>query len=207
MKVTLVRALVATPLALALALLPGVGPQIAVACSCAASDDPVRDAAADPNTVIFAGVAQPPGVRGDVPITLTRWFKGPPPAVPVVLLDGAGFLDPNGGMCGTHAPTPGREWVFVTGPTERATYGVSLCSPHGPVGEPHGAELLGAAIARYGPGTVAAVEPGADPPGPNGLAPELVLGATLGAAVLVLALAAVAGIIRSRPREPEPPTG
>ena len=201
MRVSILRGLAAVPLALALALLPGVGPQVAFACSCVAFDDPVAEAAADPTSVVFAGVAQPPGPGGDVPITLTRWFKGPPPAAPVVLLDGSGFIDPMGGSCGTHAPTPGQEWVFVTGPTERATYGVSMCSPHGPVAEPHGAELLGAAIARYGPGTVAPVEQ-EGPPGPSGIPAELVLGATLGSAVLVLALAV---LVRARTRDPEPP--
>src|SRR5919112_3163462 len=107
MTVKVLRGLSAVPLALALALLPGIGPQIAFACSCAALDDPVAEAAVDPGSVIFAGVAQPPGPRGDVPITLTRWFKGPTPAMPVVLLDGSGFEDPMGGSCGTNAPTPG----------------------------------------------------------------------------------------------------
>ncbi len=200
MRAVLVRRLAAIPLALALALFPGVGPQMAFACSCAMLEDPVGEAAADPGTVVFAGVAQPPGPNGDVPVTVTRWFKGSPPATPVVLLDGAGFIDPMGGSCGTHAPTLGQEWVFVTGLTERATYGVSMCTPHGPVTEAHGAELLGAAIARYGQGTITPVEEDA-PQGPSGIPPELVLGATLGSAALVLGLAI---LVRGRTRDAEP---
>jgi hypothetical protein len=199
-RVDLVPRLAAVPLALALALFPGVEPQMVFACSCVAFDDPVVEAATDPASVVFAGVAQPPGPGGDVPVTLTRWFKGARPAAPVVLLDGSGFIDPMGGSCGTHAPRPGQEWVFVTGPTERATYGVSMCTPHGPVTESHGAELLGAAIARYGPGTVTPVEAEA-PQGPSGIPPELVLGATLASAVVVLGLAV---LVRGRTRDPEP---
>ena len=201
MRLIVVRRLAAIPLALAFALLPGVGPQIAFACSCAMPEDPVGDAAADPRLVVFAGIREPGARGGDVPITLTRWFKGPRPAAPVVLLDAAGFIDPMGGSCGTHAPTLGQEWVFVTGPTERGTYGVSMCTPHGPVTEPHGAELLGAAIARYGPGTVSQIDE-EGPPGSSGIPAELVLGATLGSAALVLGVVILVG---RRTRDPRPP--
>ena len=202
MRLRTVRAFAAIAFALALAALPGVRPQIAFACSCVAFDDPIREAAADETTAVFAGIAQPPGARGDVPIVLTRWFKGTPPAA-VVLLDGAGFVDPFGGMCGTAAPTPGQEWIFVAGPGERGTFGVSMCSPHGPVLEPHGKALLDAAVARYGPGSVAVADADDPPMAASGLAPELVLAGTLGAAGLVFVLAALAWR-RSRGAE-EPP--
>jgi hypothetical protein len=188
MRVTVVRGLAAVPLALALALLPGVAPGIALACSCVGFDDPVAETAADPMTVVFTGVAEIPRPDGNVPIQLTRWFKGAAPATPVVLLDGQGFQDPMGGSCGTHAPPPGQEWIFVTAMAEPSIYGINMCTPHGPVDEAGGAQLLRAAVARYGPGTGIVSESAPAATIAAGISPEIVLAATFGAAGLIFLL-------------------
>ena len=207
MRVRILRALAALGLAIGLVLLPGTRPQIAVACSCAGSEDPIGDAAADPDAAVFAGIAQLPERGGDVPIVLTRWFKGPAPT-PVVALDGSWFDDPSGASCGTAAPTPGQEWIFVASASERATFAVSSCSPHGPVGQPHGRDLLDAAIGRFGPGLVgpsASEPPPGSSSGPMDAPPAgIVVAGTLAAAVLVLVGAVLVARRRSGDRERPP---
>ena len=121
----------------------------AVACSCLMSGDAMADAAKEPRTAVFTGIVGVPTPEG-VPVGLTRWFKGSPPAA-VVLLDSRGFEDPMGGMCGTHRPPTASEWIFVAWFNERARFDVNMCSTHANVATPEGQKLLADAEAVYGP--------------------------------------------------------
>jgi hypothetical protein len=182
-------------LALALWLVPGPSPAIVMACSCLGRS--MQAAAADPELVVFTGIAQPPGVGG-VPVVLTRWFKGQPHER-VVTLDGRGFVDPNGGSCGTNAPLPGTEWIFVSERNELGRYGVSACSIHAELTTESGRNLLAEAVRELGPGTL---DPGtrepAGPVPPNDIPAELIVAGTLGAGVLILVVAVLAGTVLRR---------
>ncbi len=121
----------------------------AMACSCAMFDNPMREAAKEPRNAVFSGVVGVPTPEG-VPVGLTRWFKGSPPAA-VVLLDSRGFEDPNGGMCGTNRPPAGSEWIFIGWLNERARFDVNLCSVQADLATPEGQTLLKDAAAVFGP--------------------------------------------------------
>ena len=189
------RRLAVLPLALALWLVPGPSPAVVMACTCIGQD--MQGAAANPEQVVFTGVAQPPEAEG-VPVVLTRWFKGQPPD-PVVTLDARGFVDPNGGSCGTNAPLSGTEWIFASARNELGRYGVSACGIHAELTTQEGRALLADAVRVLGPGTL---DPGigdpAGPVSPSEIPAELIVAGTLGAAVLVLGLVVLAGVVSRR---------
>ena len=173
------------PLALALLVAPGVTPPV-LACSCGVSEAPMRDAATQPDSTVFTGVAGPAEPIG-VTIRITRWFHGTPPG-PVLTLDGRGFIDPNGGSCGTNAPPAGTEWIFVSSRNDRGLYDVNLCSTHAPLASDVGVELLAEAAATFGDAVVYEPEDGGGDAagGDFPLAAPVVLGLTGAAGVLVL---------------------
>ena len=144
------RRTVVAMLAFSLALLvrPVEVPPVA-ACSCMMPSDRMADAAREPRTAVFSGLVGVPTPEG-VPVGLTRWFKGSPPAA-VVLLDGRGFEDPMGGMCGTNQPPTGTEWIFVAWFNEQGRFAVDLCSTHADLATPEGKQLLADAETVFGP--------------------------------------------------------
>lgn len=135
---------------LGLTFLTLAAPPVTVACSCAMSDDPMREAAGNAEVSVFTGVAgplEPDGVR----VRLTRWFHGPPPPSGIAVLDPAGFVDPMGGSCGTNPPGVGAEWIFVLGRNDVGRFGMSLCSTASALKADRGQELLTEAMAVFGP--------------------------------------------------------
>ena len=136
-------------------------PAVTVACSCAVPDHPMRDAAASPDLSVFAGIAGP--LEGDgVRVVLTRWFRGLPPPTGIAVLDPAGFVDPNGGSCGTNPPGVGEEWIFALARNDVGRYGMSLCTTAAAIATDVGRELLAEATTVFGPGLppVATAPPG-----------------------------------------------
>jgi hypothetical protein len=136
-------------------------PATTVACSCAMPDHPMRDAAASPDLSVFSGVAGPLEGNG-VRVALTRWFRGIPPPTGIAVLDPAGFVDPNGGSCGTNPPGAGEEWIFALGRNAVGRYDMSLCSTAAATTTDLGRDLLAEATAVFGPGLqpVATAPPG-----------------------------------------------
>ncbi len=124
-------------------------PPVTVACSCAMNEAPMRDAATDPTASVFTGIAGPSEAAG-VQVKITRWFHGAVPPSGIAVLDPAGFIDPMGGSCGTHAPDQGTEWIFVAGRNEIGRYAVSMCSTHAPLGAAEGQALLADAQDVFG---------------------------------------------------------
>lgn len=184
----------------------------AMACSCAMFENPMAEAAKEPRNAVFSGVVGVPTPEG-VPVGLTRWFKGSPPAA-VVLLDSRGFEDPNGGMCGTTRPPAGSEWLFIGWLNERARFDVNLCSVQADLATPEGQTLLKDATAVFGPAQpvpvatapppaatpVAATTPAPNVPATNG--PSMPAGLVLmlgGAGLLVLLAGGLAIYARRRP--------
>ncbi len=175
-------------------------PGIAVACSCAMLDDPMRAAATDPATSVFTGVAGPQQAAG-VAVRLTRWFHGEVPPSGVAVLDPAGFQDPFGGMCGTAAPGAGSEWIFATNRNSIGRYDVNLCTTHAPLDSEAGRELLADAQAVFGPPSVpSASDPPTGDTGPavDGLPAIVPVG--LAALFAIGAIGATLAIARRRPR-------
>jgi hypothetical protein len=170
------------------------------ACSCAMAEDPMAESAADPTVTVFTGIAQVSG-PGGVPVLLTRLLEGTAPG-PILMLDPAGFEDPFGGMCGTAAPTPGTEWIFVTAMNEGGRYDVQMCTPHAALGTQAGQALLVQATAAFGPGRARApLEPGA-PAEPTGVpAWVLVLG---GLGTVIFGTSVLLGIALVARRREEP---
>lgn len=174
-------------------------PPITVACSCAMVEAPMREAAADPTASVFTGIAGPSEAAG-VQIKITRWFRGAVPPSGIAVLDPAGFIDPMGGSCGTHAPGQGTEWIFIAGRDEVGRYGVSMCSTHAPLAAPEGQALLADAEAVFGPPGVPleAVDPPDDAASPI----DTVLPILLGGLFAVGLVGGLFGILgRRRPGE------
>ncbi len=165
-----------------------VAPPPTVACSCAMFDEPMKTARADPSVSVFTGTAGPPGQAG-VPVRLTRWFQGAIPPSGVAVLDPQGFEDPMGGMCGTHAPISGTEWIFVTGRNQVGRYVVTMCTTHAPLDSDLGRDLLTDAVDVFGQPAIPAPSASAEPASMSNVGSVLLIGlALLGAIGLVLAL-------------------
>lgn len=152
-------------------------PRPTMACSCAMVEQPMRAAAAEGGASVFTGIAgrlEPIGVA----VRITRWFQGAVPPNGIAVLDPRGFQDPMGGSCGTHAPGPGTEWIFIAGRDDIGRYGVSMCTTHAPLDSEQGQTLLADAITVFGPGgvpeTVAASPPASSTGDPAGLVATVV---------------------------------
>lgn len=171
-------------------------PTPVAACSCFVPEQPMREAAADPQAVVFTGVAGPLGPDG-VAVQLTRWFQGDQPPLGVAVLDPAGFEDPMGGSCGTNPPDPGAEWIIVSALNEKGRYGMSLCTTAASLATVPGQQLLADAIAVFG-------EAAAPEGGPPAAAdPWTTIGsvAPLGIGILVFLLAGVGVLALAARRE------
>ena len=163
-------------------------PRAAVACSCVGPEDIIDAAGREPGSAVFTATA---GARigDDIPVVVTRWLLGPPPAGPVVLKG-----TPPGDMCGSTSPPPGGEYLFVTYQNEIARFNISGCSVQADIASPEGQALLARAIGRFGPG----VAPDPDPP-PTA-APSVDVATIAGTAIgalgpLILVVAFGAGLI------------
>ena len=163
-------------------------PAAVAACSCVTPENIVDAAGRQPGSAVFTATA---GARiGDeIPVVVTRWLVGPPPAGAVVL-KGA----PPGDMCGSTSPPPGGEYLFVTYQNEIARFNINGCSVQADVASPEGQALLARAMGRFGPG----VAPDPDPP-PTA-APSADMATFAGTAIgalgpLILVVAFGAGLI------------
>lgn len=160
----------------------------------------MRDAAADPTASVFTGIAGPSEAAG-VQVKITRWFHGAVPPSGIAVLDPAGFIDPMGGSCGTHAPGQGTEWIFIAGRNEVGRYGVSMCSTHAPLAAPEGQALLADAQDVFGAPAVP-VQPPADDNEIDATSPiESVLPILLGGLFAVGLVGGLFGILGRRGRE------
>lgn len=139
-------------LVLVIGLLAVAFPRPTMACSCAMSERPMRDAAKDGSVSVFAGITGPLQAIG-VPIQITRWFQGPVPPGGVAVLDPQPF-NADGAGCGTNPPAIGKEWIFLAGRNDVGRYVVGLCSTYAAVDTDDGRALLADAITVFGPGGV-----------------------------------------------------
>ena len=134
-------------------------PRPTVACSCVNPEDQLRDAGRDPRSVVLTGT---PGVEtpAGVPVVVTRWYVGRGPA-PVVTLR-VDLTEQS--SCGTTAPPPGREHLFVLWRDDAGTFLFNLCSVAADLGTDDGRARFAQAQALFGAGvgpnpTAAATDP------------------------------------------------
>jgi hypothetical protein len=120
------------------------------ACSCVGPMDIVTGAGREPTTSVFTAIAGPRAGE-QIPVTITRWFKGFPPVGPLFIQGG-----PPDDMCGGTSPPPGGEYLFVTYASETSRYTINGCSVQADTSTPDGAALLAGAVAAFGPGVVPA---------------------------------------------------
>ena len=149
-----------------LALLVGLSigalamPRAAVACSCVGPEDQLRMAGRDPRSVVLTGT---PGAEtpAGVPVTVTRWYVGRGPA-PVVTLR-VDHIDES--SCGTTAPPPGREHLFVVWRDDDGKLLFHLCSVAADLATDDGRARFAQAQALFGAGVGPDPTAGAtDPP-------------------------------------------
>lgn len=127
-------------------------PRPVVACSCASPEVAIDSAGRNPGSSVFTATA---GVRvGDsIPVTITRWFKGVPPAGPAII-EGDDPLS----MCGPTSPPAGGHYLFVTYTSPTSRLAISGCSVQADLATSEGAGLLGRATELFGPGTAPPME-------------------------------------------------
>ena len=165
-------------------------PPAVAACSCVGPEDLIDTAGREPGSALFTATAGP-RVGDDIPVIVTRWLAGAPPVGAVVL---RGM--PPGDMCGSTAPPPGGEYLFVTYQSEAARFTINGCSVQADVASPEGRVLLARAMGRFGPGFAPGPEPRptTDPPAlrPDQDIASIAAGivGTLGPLVLVIAFGA-----------------
>jgi hypothetical protein len=188
-RATVARALTVLMAVLWLAVL---APAAAVACSCV-PPDMIIDTLGEPDdqSVAFSGTVGP-AVGNRVPVQVTGWYGGPPPAAIVSLeVDGS-----DGSSCGTSAPPAGRQFLFVSYETGTGAYGLNLCSVAADLATPEGQATLRAVAAAVGPPFAVASalpEPTLQPPASSGAAELAAIAIPVGGALL-LAIVVVAGL-------------
>lgn len=134
-------------------------PRAVAACSCVGPEDQLRMAGRDPRTVVLTGT---PGVEtpAGVPVAVTRWYVGRG-AAPVVTLQ---VDHTEQSSCGTSAPPPGREHLFVLWRDDTGNLLFHLCSVAADLGTDDGRARFAQAQALFGAGvgpdpTAAATSP------------------------------------------------
>ena len=165
-------------------------PPSVAACSCM-GPQPMIAYAEDPSVVIFTGVPAPMETAGQ-PAVVTRWFKGGGILEPRVVFDASGFGEDGGASCMIPPLPVGGEYIFVAYRTEgQDTLGLGLCSPHAPVADAAGAEMLRDAMGAY-----AAVTPtsASDPPANPEEAPASAVD-TIGPIAIVIGAVGLAGVL------------
>jgi hypothetical protein len=188
-----------------LVLLVGLGfvglaiPRAAVACSCVAPDDILRGAGEDVRSAVLTGVpgaATPAGV----PVTVSRWFTGAG-AAPVVFLDVEGIQESS---CGTNAPPPGHEYLFVVWRDDAGRFSYHGCSVAADLATDDGQARLAHAQSVFGPPSTPEPQAGAPASDP---VQDAIGAATMFlpfVAVLLFGAAFLLGIVgvlrRTRPR-------
>jgi hypothetical protein len=145
---------------LAVLLVVAFAPTAAKACSCVPPDMIIDSLGApDDQSVVFSGRVGP-AAGNQVPIEVTGWFGGPPPAGIVIVEVAPG----DGASCGTTAPPAGRQLLFVSYEVGNGSYGMSLCSVAADLATPDGQATLQAVTAKLGPPfAVAQAPPTSDP--------------------------------------------
>lgn len=121
-------------------------PRPIVACQCVSPEVGLDSAGRDPDSSVFTAIA---GVRvGDrIPVTVTRWLRGVPPAGPAAI-EGDDPLS----MCGPTSPPAGGHYLFVTYASETSRMAISGCSVQADLATPEGAALLTRATGLFGSG-------------------------------------------------------
>jgi hypothetical protein len=148
--------------------------------------------APDDQSVAFSGTVGP-AIGNQVPVQVTGWYGGPPPAAIVSLeVDGS-----DGSSCGTDAPPAGRQFLFVSYATGNGTFGLNLCSVAADLATPEGQAIAGQVAARLGPPFAVAEQPPpdptSDPSGPVATADLVAMALPIGGAIL-LAVLVVGGL-------------
>ncbi len=131
----------------ALVLVTVLAPGAAKACSCV-PPDMIFESIGDPDggSAVFSGLVGP-AVGAHVPVQVIEWFGGPPPAAVVSLtIDSA-----ETSSCGTTAPPPGRQFLFLSYEIGDGTYGLNLCSPAADLATVDGQGMRDQVIAKLGP--------------------------------------------------------
>ena len=141
-----------------LGLISAFAPAAAMACSCVGPEEIIKMLPTSPNAVAFTGSVGPAVPEG-VPVSVTSWYGGPPPA-DTVALDVAQGSD---GMCGRDAPPPGPTYLFVTWLNETGRLGLGLCDIAVDVASAEGQRYQEMLAAVIGPPTLVAVEPSPPP--------------------------------------------
>jgi hypothetical protein len=167
-------------------------PSVTVACSCVMPEDIVETAGQDPGSAVFTAIAGPKTGR-DIPVVVTRWFRGMPAVGPLIIEGG-----PDDDMCGPTSPSPGGEYLFVTYQGETSRFTINGCSVQADITTPDGQALLARAIGRFGPG---AISPTNESP-PGGSAGSLDVGVILPVVLIgvfaVSAFASAIAVVRRR---------
>lgn len=162
--------------------------QPTAACSCVPQDMVLESAGEDPGSSVFTAEAGN-AVAAALPVRITRWFKGIPPAEPTFLE----MLPGDGANCGlTNGPPPAQEYLFVTYASDTSRLAISLCSVVADVQTPEGVALLTRAAEIFGPGLA---PPSADPapsPAPVGDGVAMLIPGVL---ALVFGLGLLVGIL------------
>jgi hypothetical protein len=162
-------------------------PPAVAACSCVGPEEQVRMAGQDPRSVVLTGT---PGVEtpAGVPVTVSRWLAGPG-AAPVVTLR----VESNEqSSCGTTAPPPGREHLFVLWRDDAGQLLFHLCSVAADVGTEDGRARLAQAQTLFGEGVGPDRTPQATAPSDAGAIAGTIIALT---APLILVLAFGVGLI------------
>ena len=136
-------------------------PRPVAACSCATPEVGIDSAGRDPGSSVFTAIAGP-RVGDRIPVTITRWLKGVPPAG-LATIEGD---DPQS-LCGPTSPPAGGHYLFVTFASETSRMAISGCSVQADLATPEGAALLARATGIFGPGTGPPTGPTGPPTGPT----------------------------------------
>ena len=130
-------------------------PRVTVACSCVGPEQIIEMAAQQPESTVFTAIAGPKAGR-DIPVVVTRWFRGVPAIGPMIIEGG-----PDDDMCGPTSPAAGGEFLFVTYQSETSRYAINGCSVQVDVSTPEGQALVARTVGWFGPG---AAPSATDPP-------------------------------------------
>ena len=175
-------------LGVVLALSALTWPPTVKACSCVTPDVALESAGRDPGSSVFTATAGP-RLGNDIPVAITRWFKGIPPAGAAVIR-GQDPLD----MCGPTSPPAGREYLFVTYTAEGSRLTISGCSPQVDVATAEGTAMLARAFELFGSGVAPPSESTAPEPTTVIDPSNQAVGATLAVLIFVLVAGLAAGL-------------
>jgi hypothetical protein len=175
------------------------GPLPALACSCAEPLPSMARAAAEPNTAVVLGTIGEQ-LPEQTPVAVETWFHGPGFSDVIWLNFGSQSMT----SCDPFVTRGERRLLVLFRQADTGTFGVNPCVSSGVIGTDAGDEALAQAIELFGsnptppPGSTEPPVSPRPPAGDPGAGWLFVVGA-LGAAAVIFALVALAGL-RRRPR-------